>query len=680
MYDCINRKPIGEGRSDRGCLTIEKVLFTLGVALLVFLCSFLKAYPFSLQKSGLELGYNQYDYWQETTIHYSINTSTIPTGLNVEDVVSAIQQAFEAWATASGSTITFVYDGETTEADAQNDGVNVVYWVASWPPPERPDLANNVIANTRTYVDTTGRLQGADIQFNGQYTSWSTSSGGESGKHDVQSAATHEVGHFIGIDHSDDPSATMYPYIPAAEIQKRTLEQDDIDAVTFLYPSTPVTIAVVSGDDRVGQPGSQLPEPLKVRVTDGGVGVGGAFVIYDNEEGTLGNTEPFLTNGEGYAETTLILPDSNATVAVRVVAAGLAKAWFSQLHAEPATAIASTSGNGQSGKVGEALASPFVVTVKDQYDRDVSGVEISFNVLAGGGGLSNGQPQITNASGQAETTLTLGSEPGTDNNQVEAVNSGLSGSPVIFTATAFQNQAPVLDNLESSALSYIEDDPPTVLTETITVGDPDDATLISATIQITDNYQSGEDVLLFADTGTISGSWAGATGALSLTGEDTLANYQAALRSVTYQNTSENPSILDRTITWTVNDGEADSNSVTRTVALTAVSDPPEVSNIPDQEIAEGTTFATIALDNYVTDLDNADSEIVWTYTGNTDLTVTIDGSRVATITIPDADWNGSETITFKATDPGALFDEDSATFTVTAVNDAPVVSYFPDQ
>ena len=46
---------------------------------------------------------------------------------------------------------------------------------------------------------------------------------------------------------------------------------------------------------------------------------------------------------------------------------------------------------------------------------------------------------------------------------------------------------------------------------------------------------------------------------------------------------------------------------------------------------------------------------------------------RVATITPPDADWNGSETITFRATDPGALWDEDAATFTVNGVNDAPV-------
>ncbi len=100
--------------------------------------------------------------------------------------------------------------------------------------------------------------------------------------------------------------------------------------------------------------------------------------------------------------------------------------------------------------------------------------------------------------------------------------------------------------------------------------------------------------------------------------------------------------------------------------------EPPEVSDIPDQTIVEGGSFATINLDNYVTDPDNSDSEIVWTYSGNTDLSVSIT-SRVATITIPGADWNGSEIITFKATDPLGRFDDDSATFTVTSVNDPPV-------
>ena len=68
------------------------------------------------------------------------------------------------------------------------------------------------------------------------------------------------------------------------------------------------------------------------------------------------------------------------------------------------------------------------------------------------------------------------------------------------------------------------------------------------------------------NTANITGSWNAGTGTLTLTGSDTLANYQAALRSVTYQNTSENPSTATRTVSFTVNDGTADSNTSDRDI------------------------------------------------------------------------------------------------------------------
>jgi hypothetical protein len=134
------------------------------------------------------------------------------------------------------------------------------------------------------------------------------------------------------------------------------------------------------------------------------------------------------------------------------------------------------------------------------------------------------------------------------------------------------------------------------------------------------------------------------------------------------------------TITFTATDPGLLSDSDPATFAVSAGNDAPVVSDIPDQTIAEGSTFATINLDSYVSDVDNTDAEMTWTYSGNTALTMSIDINRVATITIPAVDWNGSETVTFTATDPGLLSDSDPATFTVTAVDDAPVVTDVPNQ
>ena len=133
------------------------------------------------------------------------------------------------------------------------------------------------------------------------------------------------------------------------------------------------------------------------------------------------------------------------------------------------------------------------------------------------------------------------------------------------------------------------------------------------------------------------------------------------------------------TITFTATDPGLLSSGNAATFTVNAVNDAPVVSDIPDQTVAEGTSFTTINLDGYVNDVDNADANMTWSYSGNTDLIVSIT-NRVATISVPNADWNGAETITFRATDPGTLYDEDAATFTVTAVNDAPVVSDIPDQ
>jgi hypothetical protein len=133
------------------------------------------------------------------------------------------------------------------------------------------------------------------------------------------------------------------------------------------------------------------------------------------------------------------------------------------------------------------------------------------------------------------------------------------------------------------------------------------------------------------------------------------------------------------TITFKATDpGSLDSQDAA-VFTVTSVNDAPLVSDIPDQTIAEGETFAAINLDNYVNDVDNPDAQITWTSSGSSQLSVSIT-NRVATISVPNADWSGSETITFRATDPGGLFAEDSAAFTVTPVNDAPVVADIPNQ
>src|SRR5260221_9531058 len=88
----------------------------------------------------------------------------------------------------------------------------------------------------------------------------------------------------------------------------------------------------------------------------------------------------------------------------------------------------------------------------------------------------------------------------------------------------------------------------TVVDAGLTVTDADSANLASATLAITANFVTGQDVLAFANQNGSTGSFNAASRVLTVTGSATVANYQTALRSVTYVNTSTNPSTTARTI------------------------------------------------------------------------------------------------------------------------------------
>ncbi|HLO58356.1 MAG TPA: tandem-95 repeat protein [Bacteroidales bacterium] len=132
--------------------------------------------------------------------------------------------------------------------------------------------------------------------------------------------------------------------------------------------------------------------------------------------------------------------------------------------------------------------------------------------------------------------------------------------------------------------------------------------------------------------------------------------------------------------TYRAFDGSSYSSTVTVTITINPVNDPPVVTNIPNQTVSEGSIFGIINLNNYVSDPDHNDNQINWTFSGNIDLTVSISPSKIATITIPNINWNGVETIIFTATDPLGGSSSDPAIFTVTPENDPPVVSDIPNQ
>ena len=147
------------------------------------------------------------------------------------------------------------------------------------------------------------------------------------------------------------------------------------------------------------------------------------------------------------------------------------------------------------------------------------------------------------------------------------------------------NDAPVLAT--GSVLAYTENQAATAINTVITTADLDNATLASGTVSITTNFAAGQDVLGFtnvpATMGNIAGAYNAATGVMTLTSAGataTTAQWQAALRAVNYSNSSDSPSVLARTVSYTVNDGTVNSNTVTSTINVTAVNDAPVLATV----------------------------------------------------------------------------------------------------
>ncbi len=153
-----------------------------------------------------------------------------------------------------------------------------------------------------------------------------------------------------------------------------------------------------------------------------------------------------------------------------------------------------------------------------------------------------------------------------------ASDGSLSSSPAtrIISFNAVSN-APVLSAIEVAPVNYMQNDPAVVITSTIQAADPTKANLTGATIRIVENYIPGQDFLRFTNTGNIQGSWDGTDGILFLIGTDTVANYQNALRSVTFYGLNSTPVTTTKVVSFQVNDIQASSNIITRNISIGSV-------------------------------------------------------------------------------------------------------------
>jgi VCBS repeat-containing protein len=264
---------------------------------------------------------------------------------------------------------------------------------------------------------------------------------------------------------------------------------------------------------------------------------------------------------------------------------------------------------------------------------------------------------------------------GTDsfNYTVSDGHGGTDTATVTITVNAV-NDAPVLANIEAGALAYTENDGPKEITSALTVADVDNTNLSGATVEITGNYQNGQDVLSFTDQNGISGFFSAANGRMTLTGSSSVANYQTALRSVKYNNTSENPSTAPRTVTFKVDDGEAQnnlSNAQTRSITVTSVNDAPTAlaDSYSTNEDSPLTEAAPGVLGNDSDPDGDTLSAMLGSGPAHGTLALNANGSFTYT---PAANYNGPDSFTYTVSDGNGGTDIATVSITVASVNDAP--------
>src|SRR5439155_14907527 len=91
----------------------------------------------------------------------------------------------------------------------------------------------------------------ADIVFNGIQYNWSADfNSADTGKQFIEGTALHEIGHFIGLNHSPVGGATMLFRSPGGVNVRAGLSSDEIAAAKWLYgqSSTLASLGRVRGN------------------------------------------------------------------------------------------------------------------------------------------------------------------------------------------------------------------------------------------------------------------------------------------------------------------------------------------------------------------------------------------------------------------------------------------------
>jgi hypothetical protein len=176
--------------------------------------------------------------WQQNEATFLINPNIVDAsvGTDEEEILAHLTGAYD-WNNDGASHFDFQYGGTSNIAYVANDQINVLFAVNT--------NGNGVLATTWCQRQG-GSYRGFDIKYHDGDVEWNGPGGVEGNQVDLWAVTAHELGHGLGLDHTDVPLMTLYPYYM---LIARDLGWDDIDGVRARYSGQPNVVVNMFPED-----------------------------------------------------------------------------------------------------------------------------------------------------------------------------------------------------------------------------------------------------------------------------------------------------------------------------------------------------------------------------------------------------------------------------------------------
>jgi hypothetical protein len=194
-----------------------------------------------------------FTHWSNANIAWYHNTANQGSGKT-----AALQAAMASWTGVSNASHTLTYAG-TTSSGWSTDGRNTLLWANG------NGCTGSCLALTALVLASGQRITETDVTFNNAV-NWTTNGN----NYDTQAVATHELGHTLGIHHTNltsTPRPTMYAYYFGSG--GRSLETDDRSALQCAQNRYPPA-SLMAGELESGGVVDGSPIALAARPQAGG--------------------------------------------------------------------------------------------------------------------------------------------------------------------------------------------------------------------------------------------------------------------------------------------------------------------------------------------------------------------------------------------------------------------------